>query len=172
MPRLNRLLGVVMSFRYVLPDSPIAAATADIGHVAVDLALTLSGCVQVVSPSPAEARSALDHISEGVFVSGLGTETPRVTCTAKHTFTQAGATFVGPSTMVFNGGSVIDFGQDGVEVIGEVEYRLAVTVAPHNREVQPHTDAAAWFSRNGGTLASIGAIVLIGRSLGTLASRD
>jgi hypothetical protein len=161
-----------MSFRYTLPDSPIAAATADIGRVAVDLALTLSGHVEVASPSHADARSALDRISEGVFVSGLGTEMPSVTCTAKHTFTQAGATFVGPSTMVFNGGSMIDFGQEGVKVTGQVEYRLAVTVAPHNREVEPQPDAAAWFSRNGGTLASIGAIVLIGRSLGALAPRD
>ncbi|MBP2324139.1 hypothetical protein JOF56_004524 [Kibdelosporangium banguiense] len=157
-----------MSFRYTLPDSPIAAATADIGHVAVDLALTLSGHVQVTSASQAEARPVLDRISEGMFISGLGTEAPSVTCPAKHRFTQAGTTFVGPSTMVFSGASLIDFGEDGVAVTGDVEYRLAVTVAPHNREAEPQADAAQWFSRNGGTLASIGAIVLIGRSLGAL----
>jgi hypothetical protein len=70
--------------------------------------------------------------------------------------------------MVFTGASVIDFGQDGVDVTGDVEYRLAVTVAPHNREAEPQANAEQWFSRNGGTLASIGAIVLIGRSLGAL----
>jgi hypothetical protein len=155
-----------MSFRYTLPDSPIAAASADIGHVAVDLALTLSGHVQVTGPSQDEAQPVLDRISEGVFVSGLGTEAPSVTCPAKHRFTQDGTTFLGPSTMVFTGGSVIDFAQDGVAVTGKVVYRLAVTVAPHNRDPEQHADAAAWFSRNGGTLASIGAIVLIGRSLG------
>jgi hypothetical protein len=161
-----------MSFRFTLPDAPIAAASADIGHVAVDLALTLSGDVQVTGPSQAEARPVLDRISEGVFVSGLGTEAPSVTCTAKHRFTQAGATFLGPSTMVFTGGSAISFDQDGVEVTGDVVYRLAVTVAPHNREPEAHPDAAAWFSRNGGTLAAIGAIVLIGRSLGALSALD
>jgi hypothetical protein len=160
-----------MSFRFTLPDSPIAAASADIGHVAVSLALTLAGDVQVVSPSPAEARPVLDRISEGVFVSGLGTECPSVTSTARHQFTQAGVTFVGPSTMVFTGGSVIDYAQDGVEITGDVSYQLAVTVAPHNREPEVHPDASAWFSGNGGTLASIGAIVLIGRSLG-VSARD
>jgi hypothetical protein len=161
-----------MSFRYTLPDAPIAAASADIGRVAVDLALTLDGHVQVKCPSPDEAQPVLDRISEGVFVSGLGTEAPSVTSTARHRFTQAGITFLGPSTMVFTGGSVIDFAQDGVEVTGDVEYRLAVTVAPHNREPEAHSDAAAWFSRNGGTLASIGAIVLIGRRLGAVTALD
>lgn len=157
-----------MSFRYTLPDSPIAAATADIGHVAVDLALSMSGDVQVVSVSQAEVRPVVDRISEGMFISGLGTEAPSVTCPARHRFTQARTTFVGPSTMVFSGASLIDFGQDGVDVIGEVEYHLAVTVAPHNHAAEPQANAAQWFSRNGGTLASIGAIVLIGRSLGSL----
>ena len=154
-----------MSFRFTLPDSPIAAASADIGHVAVSLALTLAGDVHVVCPSMDEARPVLDRISEGVFVSGLGTDAPSVTCTARHSFTQDGTVFDGPSTMVFTGGSVIDYAQDGVEITGEVTYQLAVTVAPHNREPVAHPDAAAWFSRNGGTLASIGAIVLIGRSV-------
>jgi hypothetical protein len=154
-----------MSFRFTLPDSPIAAASADIGHVAVDLALTMNGHVQVVSPSKAEAHPVLDRISEGVFVSGLGTDVPSVTSTARHRFTQDGTKFVGPSTMVFSGGSVIDFEEDGVSVMGDVEYQLAVTVAPHNREPEAHPDAAAWFSRNGGTLAAIGAIVLIGRAV-------
>ncbi len=154
-----------MSFRFTLPDAPIAAASADIGHVGVDLALTLNGQVQVTSPSMAEAHPVLDRISEGVFVSGLGTEVPSVTSTAKHKFTQDGTKFLGPSTMVFTGGSVIDFSEDGISVSGEVSYQLAVTVAPHNREPVAHPDAAAWFSRNGGTLASIGAIVLIGRGV-------
>jgi hypothetical protein len=154
-----------MSFRFTLPDSPIAAASADIGHIAVDLALTLRGHVDVTTAAPDTAGPVVARISEGVFVSGLGTEAPSVTCTARHRFTQAGATFQGPSTMVFTGGSAIDFAQDGVEVVGDVQYELAVTVAPHNREPEVHPDAAAWFSRNGGTLASIGAIVLIGRSL-------
>lgn len=157
-----------MSFRYTLPDSPIAAATADIGHVAVDLALTMSGYVEVRSVTADQARPVLDRISESVFISGLGTESPTVSCPARHRFTQAQATFVGPSTMVFSGASLIDFGQDGVEVTGDVEYRLAVTVTPHNREPEPQADAAQWFSRNGGTLASIGAIVLVGRSLSSL----
>jgi hypothetical protein len=154
-----------MSFRFTLPDSPIAAASADIGHVAVDLALTLAGDVRVVSASLESARPVLDRISEGVFVSGLGTGAPSVTSTAQHRFTQDGTTFQGPSTMVFTGDSVIDFAQDGVEITGEVGYSLAVTVAPHNREPEPHQDGEAWFTQNGGTLASIGAIVLVGRSL-------
>jgi hypothetical protein len=161
-----------MSFRFTLPDSPIAAASADIGHVAVSLALSLRGHVEVESPSTDEARPVLDRISEGVFVSGLGTEVPSVTCTARHLFTQDGATFVGPSTMVFSGDGIIDFAQDSVEITGDVEYQLAVTVAPHNREPEIHPDASAWFSRNGGTLASIGAIVLIGRSLGAVSALD
>src|SRR5882724_13648107 len=131
-----------MSFRFTLPDSPIAAASADIGHVAVSLALSLRGHVDVVSPSPDEARPVLDRISEGVFVSGLDTEAPSVTCTARHRFTQDGTTFVGPSTMVFSGDGVIDFAQDSVEVTGDVEYRLAVTVAPHNRDPEIHPDAS------------------------------
>jgi hypothetical protein len=154
-----------MSFRFPLPDAPIAAASADIGHVAVALALTLAGDVQVVSSSLEDARPVLDRISEGVFVSGLDTGAPNVTSTARHRFTQAGTKFVAPSTMVFTGGSVIDYAQDGVEITGEVGYSLAVTVEPHNRAPEDHADGDAWFTRNGGTLASIGAIVLIGRSL-------
>src|SRR4051794_38374812 len=127
-----------MSFRFTLPDVPIAAASADIGHVAVDLALTLTGDVRVVSPSREDARPVLDRISEGVFVSGLDTGTPDVTSTARHRFTQAASRFAGPSTMVFTGGSQIDYAQDGVEVTGEVGYALAVTVAPHNREPDEH----------------------------------
>ena len=73
-----------------------------------------------------------------------------------------------PSTMVFSGKSLIDYGQDGIDVTGDVEYRLAVTVGPHNRAPEPQTNEAQWFSQNGGTLASIGAIVLIGLSLGAL----
>lgn len=157
-----------MPFRYTLPGCPIAAATADIGQVAVDLALTLNGHVEVASASLDEARPVLDRISESVFVSGLGTEAPSVTAAAKHRFTQARATFVGPSTMVFSGAGLIDFGQDGVDVTGDVEYELAVTVTPQNRELEPQADAAQWFSRNGGTLASIGAIVLVGRNLSSL----
>jgi hypothetical protein len=157
-----------MPFRYTLPDSPIAVAAADIGHVAVELALTLSGSVEVRSASSDQGRPVLDRISEGLFISGLGTESPSVTCPAKHRFTQAMATFARPATMVFSGASLIDFGQDGVAVTGDVEYRLAVTVTPHNREPEPQANAAQWFSRNGGTLASIGAIVLVGRSLSSL----
>ncbi|TCO56557.1 hypothetical protein [Actinocrispum wychmicini] len=161
-----------MSFRFTLPDAPIAAASADIGHVAVSLALTLAGDVLVVSPSLDEARPVLDRISEGVFVSGLGTESPSVTSTVRHSFTQDGTVFMGPSTMVFTGASVIDYAQDGVEITGDVAYRLAVTVAPHNREPENHADAQTWFARNGGTLASIGAIVLIGRSLSAVTALD
>ncbi|MFC0108662.1 hypothetical protein [Kibdelosporangium aridum] len=152
-----------MAVRYTLPDTPIAAATADIGHVEVDLALTLSGHVMVTSTSSSDVRPVLNRISEGVFISGLGTGEPSVTCPAKHRFTQVESTFEHPATMVFSGVSVIDFGQDGVDVIGDVEYRLAVTVTPHNRALEPQNDADQWFSRNGGTLASIGAIVLIGQ---------
>src|SRR4029078_2390737 len=97
------------------PHHPIARASAHTGHIAVELALTLKGHVAVTTDSPDTARPVLDRISEGVFVSGLGTETPSVTSTAAHGITQAGTTFRGPSTMVFDGGGAIDFAQDGVE---------------------------------------------------------
>jgi hypothetical protein len=154
-----------MSFRYTLPDSPIAAVTADIGHVAVDLALTLRGEVHVACPDTPHARRVLDRISEGVFISGLGTGKPSVTCAVRHKFTQTATSFLAPSTMRFSGPGVISFAEDSVRVSGDVEYHLAVTVTPHNVEPQPQADAAAWFTANGGTLAAIGAVVLIGRSV-------
>nr|WP_157528011.1 hypothetical protein [Kibdelosporangium sp. MJ126-NF4]CEL17015.1 hypothetical protein [Kibdelosporangium sp. MJ126-NF4]CTQ91755.1 hypothetical protein [Kibdelosporangium sp. MJ126-NF4] len=154
--------------RYTLPDTPIAAATADIGHVAVELELTLTGQVTVDGPFSSADLATLNRISEGVVVSRLDTESPSVTCPAGHHFTQRGTTFLHPVTMVFHGSSVIDFGYEQAVVTGEVDYRLAVKVSPHNREPEPHVDPDQWYSRNGGTLASIGAIVLISRSFSTL----
>ncbi|WP_143231380.1 hypothetical protein [Actinosynnema sp. ALI-1.44] len=155
--------------RYTLPDTPIAAATADIGHVAVDLALTLSGNVVVTSTDQAAAEpEVLDRISEGMFISGLGTDAPSITCPASHRFVQRGTTYAEPATMIFHGDGMIDFAHDGATATGTFAYRLAVTVTPHNGEPAHVSSSEQWFTYNGGTLASIGAIVLIGERLGAL----
>lgn len=155
--------------RYTLPDTPIAAASADIGHRAVDLALTLTGHVEVAwTGEAADEPAALDRISEGVFISGLGTEAPSITCPASHRFVQRGNAFVRPATMVFHGDGVIDFRHGGADVTGTFAYALAVTVTPHNGDVVAGAGPDQWFSRNGGTLAAIGAIVLIGEHFSAL----
>ncbi|MBE1464431.1 hypothetical protein [Kibdelosporangium phytohabitans] len=155
--------------RYTLPDTPIAAATADIGHVAVDLALTLRGAV-VVTPAdgPTDELAVLDRISEGMFISGLGTDAPSITCPASHRFAQRGTTYLKPATMVFHGDCAIDFNHDGAIATGTFGYELAVMVTPHNGEPVHVSSSEQWFTCNGGTLASIGAIVLIGQRLSAL----
>lgn len=178
------------SFRYRLPETPVATASADIGHVSVRVELFLTGELEIsTSPrrAPAETGAlractlkALRAMSRGLMVTGLGSYTPGITSSAGNRFGQTGYQFRAPNTMAFTGGCGIGFARHcecgTVTVTGEVGYSLDVTAVPLGTRLaeQGRTEQGAWFLRYEQELASIGMLVLAGVPIapGRLVGRD
>jgi hypothetical protein len=163
------------SFRYHLPTTPVATASADIGHVGVRVELYLSGDLDITAAArrtPVETGAlractlrALRAMSKGLMVTGLGTYTPTIGSGAGHRFAQTGHQFRAPNTMAFGGDCAIGFAQRcdtaTVTVAGDVRYSLDVTAMPAGGRVLD-VHANAWFVRHEEELASIGMLVLAG----------
>ncbi|SDH80343.1 hypothetical protein SAMN05192558_105125 [Actinokineospora alba] len=161
------------AFRYTLPDTPIAAAAVDIGHVAVAVSLTLRGDLDVTtttlpdaSVSQVRTRSlaVVRDVATGVMVGGIGSTTARVTSGAGHVFTQAGRTFRPPNRMAFTGKCAVGYMRGEVRVSGEVGYALEVSALPHHEDTPPwdgSPDARTWFARHDHELSAVGMMVLV-----------
>jgi hypothetical protein len=178
-------------FRYRLPDTPVATAAADIGHVNVQVELFLAGELDIttrVRRMPAETSAlractlkALRSMCRGLMVTGLGSYTPTIASAAGNRFDQTGYQFRAPNTMAFCGGCAIGFAQGcdcgTVMVAGDVSYSLDVTAMPHNGRMPDDADQgkqSAWFLRYEEELATIGMLVLAGVPIapGRLVERD
>jgi hypothetical protein len=163
------------AYRYTLPRAPVAAASVDIGHVAVTIELLLSGELDVITGAAthdrmrAGALTALRAMAKGLMIRGLGSATPGISATAGHRFTQRRHDFRAPNTITFAGDCTVDFTQrwDGVDVTvtGEVGYSLEVTAAGEPAraagEVGTATTTRGWFVQHEKELASIGMLVLV-----------
>src|SRR5690349_16155578 len=103
------------TFRYVLPDGPVAGTAVDIGHVTVTIGLSLTGDLEVsVGPGAGDglrgaALSALGAVAKGVMIRGLGSATPSISSAAGHRFTQQAHDFRAPNTVTSSGDCDVDF---------------------------------------------------------------
>jgi hypothetical protein len=161
------------AFRYTLPDTPIAAASVDIGHVAVAVSLTLRGDLDVTTATTSEASvsevrtrslAVVRDVATGVMVGGIGSTTARVTSGAGHVFTQVRRTFRPPNRVAFTGKCAVGYIRGDVRVSGEVGYALEVSALPHHEDTQPwdgSPDARTWFARHDHELSAVGVMVLV-----------
>ncbi|HEV2778579.1 MAG TPA: hypothetical protein VGX25_04190 [Actinophytocola sp.] len=161
-------------FRYVFPDTPVATASVDIGHVGVGFELFLRGELTVsarVRRSPVDQRAiracalkALRAMAKGVMVGGIGSYAPTVTAPGLE-FVQSGYRFRAPGTMAFTGTCTIDVARrcdcGTVGVVGAVEYALELTATPARMIDAEPAKERAWFLRHEEELASIGVVVLV-----------
>ncbi|WP_054049638.1 hypothetical protein [Alloactinosynnema sp. L-07] len=160
-----------VGFGYVLPRTPVATATVDIGHVAVTVSLRLEGEIHVTTSAEpaAEARTrslaALRDVATGVMVGGIGSSSPRITAGAGHAFTQNGRMFRPPNIVAFTGVCDVRYTRVDTEVWGRVGYALDVSALPHREPAVPpwdgSPDARAWFVRHDHELSAVGVMVLV-----------
>lgn len=155
----------VANYRYTLPATPTAAATVDIGQVAVTIELFLSGTLDVAAHSDGQdprpdVLTTLRDLAKGLMVRGLGSPTPGIAAAAGHAFTQRRYEFRAPNTIVFTGDVAVDFTRahpgTNVAVTGAASYSLEVTAAGGSP-----TSPRGWFGRHEKELASIGMVVLV-----------
>ncbi len=151
--------------------TPVAAAAAEIGKVAVSVRLSFEGDLYACSrpPGPLERveAEALDLLSKGLFVSGIDTPVATVTGAAGHRFVQKRAVFQPPDCRVYHGTCGVGANRNGLTLTGMLGYRLEVRAAWNSRAGdcgQPAT-AAEWCELFGAQLASIGGVVLRRSSL-------
>lgn len=166
------------ALRYVLPTTPVATASVDIGHVGVRFELFLEGDLAITAGGHRGdggeravrgcTLRALRAMAKGLMVSGVGSYSPTIGSAAGHTFSQVGYRFQAPNTMTFTGSCSIGFAQRcecrTVTVTGDVPYSLEVTAMPsagRARESIEPTQARTWFLRHEEELASIGVVVLV-----------
>ncbi len=162
----------VTTFRYTLPQAPVAGAAVDIGHVAVTIELLLAGELDVyVGAGPGDrtragALTALRAMVKGLMIRGLGSATPNITATTGHHFTQRHHDFRAPNTVAFAGDCAIDFTQRweglNVTVTGDARYSLEVTALPTAGErALAEETPRGWFLHHEKELASIGLVLLV-----------
>jgi hypothetical protein len=162
----------IPSFRYPLPRIPLAGAVTTVGRVSVSVRLGLGGVLDVftngVVPgrgiSRIRALTALDTLAAEIFVQGMDSGEPRISCAAGHRFRQQRARRDTPATLVFEGVCGMDFTSSfsggGVRVTGEVDYRLEVRASS-----EPSGRPASEFTRE---LSAIGGLALVGTSISEL----
>jgi hypothetical protein len=166
------------AFRYALPETPVAAASVDIGHIGVRFELFLLGDLDIAvstrrgptdhRPVRACALKVLRTMAKGLIVGAVGSSAPTLNSAAGHVFSQVGYRFRAPNTMSFTGGCGIDFAQrcDGgtVALAGDLKYTLDVTAMPTDGrplDLTGPVQSGAWFQRHEEELASIGVVVLV-----------
>lgn len=158
-------------FRYMVPESPVAGTTVDIGHVAITIELYLTGELDVTTRAaegePAGKRAcalkALRGMARGLMVRGLGSRNPNIGSSAGTSFRQRRHNFGAPDKVTFAGECDIGYdrrcGATEVTVTGAVGYTLEVTARQTGTVVPAQT--GTWSARHEGQLASIGMVVLV-----------
>lgn len=164
-------------YRYEPPRQPVARAVTYIGDVLLEFSLTFTGSLTVTCPpaepgeSPGErptlvlAGATLHRIADGLFISVMRADQPRIESTGGHRFFHRTTTLAGGRTRRFSGECRIEIpgGSTAGEpaLSGSLGYALDVrALAPSD---PPEADDAAgpqWLERHDASLASIGAIVL------------
>ncbi|MEU9690472.1 hypothetical protein [Amycolatopsis japonica] len=154
------------AFRYRPPVSPVAAATLEIGKVAVTVRLSFDGALYACRRPPGVVErmeaEALDLLSKGLFVSGIDTPVATVTGAAGHRFVQRSAEFEPPDGRLYRGMCGVGATRNGLTLTGILGYRLEVRAEWARRagDCGPPGSAAEWCELFGGELASIGGVVL------------
>ncbi|WP_410605503.1 hypothetical protein [Amycolatopsis sp. lyj-90] len=154
------------AFRYRPPVSPVAAATVEIGKVAISLRLSFDGDLFACRRPPGVVErmeaEALDLLSKGLFVSGIDTPVAAVSGAAGHRFVQDSVVFQPPDRWVYRGRCVVGAGKNGLTLTGVLGYRLEVCAGWARRagDCGPPATASEWCEFFGGQLASIGGVVL------------
>ena len=161
-------------YRYVPPEQVIARAVTYIGDTLLEFSLTFTGSLTVTCPA-AEANettvnrptlqlagSTLHRIADGLFISSVRVDRPRIESSGGHRFTQHTADLAGPRTRRFAGECAIEIpggrSADEPAISGSLGYALDVrALAPSD---PPLEQDASWLERHDNSLASIGAIVL------------
>lgn len=159
------------AFRYMVPESPVAGTTVDIGHVAITIELYLTGELDVTTRAAAVepagnracALKALRSMARGLMVRGLGSHNPNIGSSEGSAFRQRGNDFGAPNKVTFAGECEIGYdrrcGTTDVTVTGALGYRLEVTATQTGTAVPAQT--GTWSARHDGQLASIGMVVLV-----------
>ncbi|MFI9452933.1 hypothetical protein [Amycolatopsis sp. NPDC052450] len=159
------------AFRYRPPVSPVAAATLEIGKVAISVRLSFDGALYACrKPAGVVERmeaEALDLLSKGLFVSGIDTPVATVTGAAGHRFIQESEVFQPPDSRLYRGLCGVGASRNGLTLTGMIGYRLEVRAGWATRagDCGPPATAAEWAELFGGQLASIGGVVLRRSSL-------
>jgi hypothetical protein len=161
----------------VPPSQPVARAVTYIGDVLFEFSLTFTGSLTVTCPptesggSPGErptlllAGATLHRIADGLFISVLRADRPRIESTGGHRFLHRSTTLAGARTRRFSGECRIEIAAGSTAgepaLSGSLGYALDVrALAPSD---PPDADGAigpGWLERHDASLASIGAIVL------------
>lgn len=159
-------------YRYLPPEQVVARAATYIGDVLLEFSLRFTGSLTVTcSPDEAHERpetratlrlagAALQHITDGLFVSTVTADRPTICSVLGHRFTHASTTVAGPRTRRFSGHCCIDIGGGPPEsaISGSLGYLLDVrAVAPTD---PPGPAGAGWSEHHDESFASIGAVVL------------
>jgi hypothetical protein len=132
-----------------------------IGKVSVAASLYWHGVRDVLADEPESALHALDSLTTGIFVQGMGSAEPRIGSDAGHEFRQRDSERHSAGALSFAGICVTRFVRSRRDtqctVTGEPEYRLEI------RAGQSHGSPA----EVGHALASLGGLMLIGTSIST-----
>ncbi|WP_020668128.1 hypothetical protein [Amycolatopsis nigrescens] len=146
----------IPSFRFRLPDLPLAGAATAIGKVSVTVRLRLRGVLDVWSADSAGALTILDGLVAGIFVQGVDSAEPRISSAARHEFRQTCADRDAGGLFSFTGTCAVRFTRADDLVTGEPEYRLEV------RAARTHGDPG---DDLGHELAALGGLKLVGSSI-------
>ncbi len=144
----------------------MAAATAEIGKVAVSVRLFFEGDLYACRRPPGVLErleaEALDLLSKGLFVSGIDTPLAAITGAAGHRFVQEDVVFQPPDRWVHRGTCWVGATRNGLTLTGVLGYRLEVRAGWNRRapDCGPPATAAEWCEFFGAPLASIGGVVL------------
>lgn len=166
------------AFRYNLPNVELARAEFDTGDLWVEVTFNMRGNVTITFEDPArcmsvdqtglrlEATQALGPLTQGLRVSGLGSESPSIGVTLGTQFDQTEVRFTPPNTMTFIGQARVGYTVSSttvgpISVQGQPGFDLKVTATPHVSvpvRIESQTD---WFRELAPALAAAGVVVLV-----------
>jgi hypothetical protein len=161
-------------YRYVPPDQVVARAVTYIGDVLLEFSLSFTGSLTVSCrpsgpgdsphnrPALQIAGATLHRIADGLYISAVRADRPRIESSGGHRFVHRTTTSAGLRVRRFSGECVIEMpsghGVDEPAISGSLEYALDVrALAPSDPPLPPD---GGWLDRHEQSLASIGAIVL------------
>jgi hypothetical protein len=172
-------VGGLPAFRFNFPRGPSMEAAFDTPIGWAEVKLTLTGSVTVTFPHAPQgisttmndqswrvaATHSLHGITEGVRISGLGTENVSLGATFGHDFTTYEARFTPPNTMSFLGSASFEYDADAghgitAHVAGAPGFQLDVTITPHAGPPEI-TDEKEWHVEYGPVLVALVVVALV-----------
>lgn len=165
------------AFSYTLPSIPLTEAHFETPEGRVEVKLSLAGDVTITFPNaPAgitldqegwrvQAQTALHGVTEGIEVSGIGSETPSISAVFGNEFQQTEVKFTPPNKVSYIGQAKIEYEIEcehtEARVEGALGYELEVEVTPNERVEPEPTDEHSWLSRHSHALIAIGVVGLV-----------